>query len=229
MGFKIKSLFVVEENTSDNLDRCEEKNTSKVDKQPTNTEVKQPVETKQVVNNESKKDLPPDDNVNQEFLDKLCNYLETCKIEGGDYMQLKKAANSEGMQCISDEAVRFQAAFATLKSVNPNLTKDIILSSIDTYINEMNKQKDIAIEQVEKKRKINVGDKSKAIADKQNQIAELQNQIVKLSTEVSTMKEEVDKADEECNKNAREFTNAVNIIVNALESDKKKISEKLVG
>lgn len=226
MGFNIKSLFVVEESNTENVDKQEQKNVS-----TTNIEVKQQVENKSAVSN-NKKDLPVDDGsnkVNQEFLDKLCNYLETCKIEGGDYMQLKKAANSEGMQCIPDEAVRFQAAFATLKSINPNLTKDIIISSIDTYINEMNKQKDIAIDQVEKKRKINVGDKSKAIADKQNQIAELQNQIVKLSTEVSTMKEEVDKAEEECNKNAREFTNAVNIIVNALESDKKKITEKLVG
>ena len=55
-------------------------------------------------------------------------------------MQLKKAANSDGMKVIPDETVRFQAAYATLKSVNPNLTKDIIINSIDTYISEMNKQ-----------------------------------------------------------------------------------------
>lgn len=226
MGFNIKSLFVVEDTTNkDKTEITQDKVEHVVKKQE--VKVEQPVKTEGTNTNDESKALT--DEVNHEFLDKLCNYLETCKIEGGDYMQLKKAANSEGMQCIPDESVRFQAAFATLKSVNPNLTKDIILSSIDTYINEMNKQRDIAIDQVEKKRKINVGDKSKAIADKQNQIAELQNQIVKLSTEVSTMKEEVDKADEECNKNAREFTNAVNIIVNALESDKKKISEKLVG
>lgn len=227
MGFNIKSLFVVEEDTAnkDNTEINQDKVEPVVKKQEVKVEQPAQVET----TNTKDEPKPPTDEVNHEFLDKLCNYLETCKIEGGDYMQLKKAANSEGMQCIPDESVRFQAAFATLKSVNPNLTKDIILSSIDTYINEMNKQRDIAIEQVEKKRKINVGDKSKAIADKQNQIAELQNQIVKLSTEVSTMKEEVDKADEECNRNAREFTNAVKIIVNALESDKKKISEKLVG
>ncbi len=227
MGFNIKSLFVVEEDTAnkDKVEIKQDKVEPAVKKQEVNVE--QPVKTEDTNTNDESKS--PTDEVNHEFLDKLCNYLETCKIEGGDYMQLKKAANSEGMQCIPDESVRFQAAFATLKSVNPNLTKDIILSSIDTYINEMNKQRDIAIDQVEKKRKINVGDKSKAIADKQKQIADLQNEIVKLSTEVSTMKEEVDKADEECNRNAREFTNAVNIIVNALESDKKKISEKLVG
>lgn len=227
MGFNIKSLFVVEEDTTnkDNTENTQDKVEHVAKKQEVKLEQPTKVETTNT-NDELK---PPTDEVNQEFLDKLCNYLETCKIDGGDYMQLKKAANSDGMQCIPDESVRFQAAFATLKSVNPNLTKDIILSSIDTYINEMNKQRDIAIDQVEKKRKINVGDKSKAIADKQNQITELQNQIVKLSTEVSTMKEEVDKADEECNKNAREFTNAVKIIVNALESDKKKISEKLIG
>lgn len=227
MGFNIKSLFVVEEETTnkENTEVNQEKEESVVKKQE--VKVEQQVKTENHNTNEELKS--PTDEVNQEFLDKLCNYLETCKIEGGDYMQLKKAANSEGMQCIPDEAVRFQAAFATLKSVNPNLTKDIIISSIDTYINEMNRQKDIAIDQVEKKRKINVGDKSKAITEKQKQIADLQNEIVKLSTEVSTMKEEVDKADEECNKNVREFTNAVNVIVNALESDKKKISEKLVG
>ena len=33
----------------------------------------------------------------------------------------------------------------------------------------------------------------------------------------------------QCDKNVKEFRNAVNVIVSALESDKKKISEKLVN
>lgn len=229
MGFNIKSLFVVEDTTNEDNKEIKQDNVKIPEqKQEIKTENSQKPTVTTNPDNEST-DNQPTDEVNHEFLDKLCNYLETCKIEGGDYMQLKKAANSEGMKCIPEESVRFQAAFATLKSVNPNLSKDVILSSIDTYIDEMNKQRDIAIEQVEKKRKINVGDKSKVIAEKQKQIAELQNDIVNLSREVSIMAEEVDKADAECDKNAREFTNAVNIIINALESDKKKISEKLVG
>lgn len=58
------------------------------------------------------------------------------------------------MKVIPDETVRFQAAYATLKSVNPNLTKDIIINSIDTYISEMNKQYDIAIKQIEEKERL---------------------------------------------------------------------------
>ena len=167
--------------------------------------------------------------VNQELLNKLCNYLETCKIEGGDYMQLKKAANSDGMKVIPDEAVRFQAAYATLKSVNPNLTKDIIINSIDTYISEMNKQYDIAIKQIEEKRKINVGDKKRIHEEKAQRIAMLQKEIVELSTEMTKLSDEIKEGDAECDKNVKEFRNAVNVIVSALESDKKKISEKLVN
>lgn len=144
-------------------------------------------------------------------------------------MQLKKAANSDGMKVIPDEAVRFQAAYATLKSVNPNLTKDIIINSIDTYISEMNKQYDIAIKQIEEKRKINVGDKKRAHEEKAQRIAMLQKEIVELSTEMAKLSDEIKEGDAECDKNVKEFRNAVNVIVSALESDKKKISEKLVN
>lgn len=174
--FNIKSLFVEETNTEEVKDTTVETSNNSNNK----PNVESNVSTSNV---QSPTSIPTDasvnsgkEDVNQELLNKLCNYLETCKIEGGDYMQLKKAANSDGMKVIPDETVRFQAAYATLKSVNPNLTKDIIINSIDTYISEMNKQYDIAIKQIEEKRKINVGDKKRIHDEKAQRIAMLQKE-----------------------------------------------------
>ena len=128
--FNIKSLFVEETNTEEVKDTTVETSNNSNNK----PNVESNISTSNV---QSPASIPSDasvnsgkEEVNQELLNKLCNYLETCKIEGGDYMQLKKAANSDGMKVIPDETVRFQAAYATLKSVNPNLTKDIIINSI---------------------------------------------------------------------------------------------------
>lgn len=166
---------------------------------------------------------------NTEILDKLTGFLSTIQHESPDYMELKKAANSEGMLVIPDESVRFQAAFATLKSMNPNFTKDIVLNSIDAYVKELRKQNEVAKSQIEAKRKSEVEDKKLEIAEKEKRIAELQQEIVNISTEVSSMKETVAATDAECDKNISEFEYAVNLIVSNLETDKAKIEEKLVG
>lgn len=225
--FNIKSLFI--EEIPDNV---ENENVTKSSNNKQNVEKdiqKSNVDTFTSKTNETPSVNTETEEVNTELLNRLCNYLETCKIEGGDYMQLKKAANSDGMKVIPDEAVRFQAAYATLKSVNSNLTKDIIINSIDTYISEMNNQYDIAIKQIEEKRKVNVGDKKKLHDEKAQRIAKLQKEIVELSTEMTKLSDEIKESDAECDKNAKDFKNAVNIIVSALESDKKKILEKLVS
>ena len=102
---------------------------------------------------------------------------------------------------------------------------------VNNYLNFNNGkiQYDIAIKQIEGKRKINVGDKKRIHDEKAQRIAMLQKEIVELSTEMAKLSEEIKEGDAECDKNVKEFRNAVNVIVSALESDKKKISEKLIN
>lgn len=166
---------------------------------------------------------------NQEILDKLCAHIENFNLPGPDYIELRKAANSEGMMTIPDESVRLQAAFATLKSMHPNFSKDTVLKSIDTYVAELRKQNDIAKAQIESKRKSEVEDRKKEINEKEKRIEELQQEILSITNELSVMKEGVSATDAECDKNLMEFELAVNLIISNLESDKVKIAEKLVG
>lgn len=228
MGFNIMSLFV-EQPASDN----KESNTApavNAQVQPATPASTAPTSIPTVSTPSAPANVQVSaTTVNQDILDKLCAHMENCNLPGPDYMELKKAANSEGMLVIPDESVRFQAAFATLKSMHPNFTKDIVLNSIDAYIKELRKQNEVAKSQIEAKRKSEVEDKKLEIAEKEKRIAELQQEIVNISTEVSSMKETVAATDAECDKNISEFEYAVNLIVGNLETDKAKISEKLVG
>lgn len=222
MGFNFMSLFVEQPSVDNNQKESVAANlpTPQISVTPsvvTNAAV--PVPT---VNKETTQ-------VNQKILDKLCAHIENFNLPGPDYIELRKAANSEGMMTIPDESVRLQAAFATLKSMHPNFSKDTVLKSIDTYVAELRKQNDIAKAQIESKRKSEVEDRKKEIKEKEKRIAELQQEIVNISTEVSSMKETVAATDAECDKNISEFEYAVNLIVGNLEIDKAKISEKLVG
>lgn len=219
MSFNIMSLFV-EQPASDN----KESNAVSAPVQTVSTSINS---TPANVSGPTKVSEPTP-TVNQDILDKLCAHMENCNIPGPDYIELRKAANSEAMLVIPDEIVRLQAAFATLKSMNPNFTKDIVLNSIDAYIKELRKQNEVAKSQIEAKRKSEVEDKKLEIIEKEKRIAELQQEIINISTEVSTMKETVAITDAECDKNIREFEYAVNLIISNLEADKIKISEKLV-
>lgn len=228
MGLNILSLFV--ENADEIKQTKEKENNSSINEGK--KEIVNSTNNETVTNNTSTVtnttiNTNTDDIKN--ILDKLCKHLESCDLPTPDYMDLKKAANSESMQVIPDESVRFQAAFATLKSMYPQFTKDIVINSIDSYINELNKQKDIAFNQIETKRKSQVEDKSTVIKEKENQIAKLQDEIVKLSTEVNIMKVEVTNADNECNKNKSDFNTAVTTIIDKLNIDKKSLTEKLIG
>lgn len=169
----------------------------------------------------------PNIEINPELLNKLCSYIESCNLPGPDYMELKKAANNPAMNAISDIGLRFQVVYTTLKSLHPHLTKKIILDSIDTYISELQKQKEIAEKQIEDKRQTEVVDKNKIIAEKEAKIKKLQDEIVKISSEMITMKEEVQEAENECAKNKQEFNAAVTLLINNLTADKNKINETI--
>lgn len=227
MGFDFISLFV-EKPTTDNSSK-EEK--TKAEKERTTISNNRNVSTDSIKITDVQDANTPTENtnpINTDILDKLCSYLESCDLAGPDYIDLRKAANSDAMKMIPDEAVRFQAAFATMKCMHPTFTKEIVLNSIDSYINEIRKQNDVAKSQIESKRKTEVDDKKVEIEKKQKRISELQSEITALATEVSKMTEEVNVSNSECNKNISEFETAVNIIINNLEADKTKISEKLV-
>ena len=210
MAFNIKSLFIETDNNKQESKKIEQQIQPSINSQDLSTNINNNVE------------------MNQDILNKLCSFMESCNLPGPDYMELKKATNSEGMKVIPDIGVRFQAAFATLKSMHPNLSKQIILDSIDAYINELQKQNNIAKEQIETKRKKEVIDKQNIIADKETQIKKLQDEIVKISSEMLKMKEEVKNAEDECNKNINEFNASVNLLINNLITDKNKISETLI-
>lgn len=221
MGFNFMSLFVEQPSADNNQKESVAANppTPQISVTPsvvTNTSV--PVPT---VNKETTQ-------VNQEILDKLCAHIENFNLPGPDYIELRKAANSEGMMTIPDESVRLQAAFATLKSMHHNFSKDTVLKSIDTYVAELRKQNDIAKAQIESKRKSEVEDRKQEIKEKEKRIEELQQEILSINNELSVMKEDVSATDAECDKNLMEFEFAVNLIISNLESDKVKIVEKLV-
>lgn len=66
----------------------------------------------------------PTGQLNQAFLDKLCERLDQENIPGSDYMELKQAVNDPNMtNIIPDKGMRFLVAFTSLKAGASQLTK----------------------------------------------------------------------------------------------------------
>ena len=70
--------------------------------------------------------------IDEDLLQKLCQKMEDSNLPGPDYLELKNVANNDDMKrAIPDESQRLMVAFITMKSSNPEMTKES-LEMLDT-------------------------------------------------------------------------------------------------
>ena len=160
------------------------------------------------------------DGLNQVLLDKLCERLDSENLPGPDYMELKTAMNDEFIiDAVPDENKRFIIAFKSLQANAPQLTKEYILKSIDTYVGFLKKWEREALADVKAVRS-EVGDKKQAIND-------LNKKIEELVAERAGLEAAVAETETKCNKNEHEMVEAVAFLVKKFNEDKEKINSVL--
>lgn len=166
--------------------------------------------------------------VNDELLQKLCQAMEDSNLPGPDYLELKNVANNDDMKrAMPDEIQRLTVAFITMKSSNPEMTKERVITSIDEYINMMENERKVGHEQLEVIWNEKVESRKQVVANAEQRIAQIQAELKELVTFVQNENNEIASAVNECNINKANFDTTVDFLVNNLISDKNKLYNAL--
>lgn len=168
--------------------------------------------------------------VNSDIEKKIWDMIISKNLPGPDYLEFKNA--TAGLVDITpDESMQMKGAFNVLKRSYPTFTKDIILSSIDTYIRIVNEEKEKGLKESEQIRKEKIDQKVSSINNMKNSAAEILSQIDELkkkydsmNSEIAELEREVTQAQNELQQQENVFNNSVQSVINTLNSDKEKVT-----
>lgn len=167
--------------------------------------------------------------VNDELLQKLCQAMEDSNLPGPDYLELKNVANNDEMKkAMPNEIQRLTVAFITMKSSTPEMTRDRVLNSIDSYIQMMENERKTGHAQLETIWQERVESQRKVVTDAEERIVTLQKELGELVSFVQNKTNEIAAATNECNINKANFDATVDFLVKNLADDKAKLTNVLV-
>ena len=161
---------------------------------------------------------------------KIWDMIIAKNLPGPDYIEFKNTA--AGLVDITpDESMQMKGAFNVLKRSYPDFSKDIILSSIDTYINIVNEEKEKGMKESEQIRKTTIDQKITSITNMKNsadeilsQIDELKKKYDSINNDIATLEREVTQDQNELQAKETIFQNSVQSVINTLNSDKQKVT-----
>jgi len=153
--------------------------------------------------------------IDPDLLQKLCKVLDDSNLPGPDYLELKSSA--EALFMIPDPNTRFAAAYSALKVNFPVLDKARVINSLTSYIEIMNEQKTLGLEEIAKMRK-------EMVTDKQTTIEKLSQEILERQTQIGQLSSEVTSGTVDCNRNESNFVATVDSVINKLKIDKETLN-----
>lgn len=167
--------------------------------------------------------------VNDDLLQKLCQAMEDSNLPGPDYLELKNVANNDEMKkAMPNEIQRLTVAFITMKSSTPEMTRDRVLNSIDSYIQMMENERKTGHAQLETIWQERVESQRQAVTEAEERIVKLQKELGELVSFVQNKTNEIAAATNECNINKANFDATVDFLAKNLADDKAKLTNVLV-
>ena len=165
-----------------------------------------------------------------EMVSKIWDQIISRNLPGPDYLELRNNASAlEGLP-LSEEQ-RIEAAFKVLKQTYPNLTKQVILNSIDTYVGVVEEERKAGLEECEKARKASVGEMESRLkvmretnAETQRQMEELKKRYDETNEAINKMEHDKLTATQTLDSKERMFNASIDSALAILKSDKSKIA-----
>ena len=166
--------------------------------------------------------------VDKDIEAKIWDMIVAKNLPGPDYIEFKNTAAGL-VEITPDESMQLKGAFNVLKRTYPAFTKEIILSSIDTYIGIVNEEKEKGKKECEELRKTKVGDKVTSINNMKNTAQEILKQIEELkkqyvNAEIHKLEIEVTDATTEIDSKEKIFDSSVQAVIDTLNADKVKVN-----
>ena len=168
--------------------------------------------------------------VDKEIESKIWDMIVAKNLPGPDYIEFKNAAAGL-VEITPDETMQLKGAFNVLKRSYPTFSKEVIMSSIDTYIGIVNEEKEKGKKECEELRRTKVGDKVTSINNMKStaseilkQIDELKKQYEEVNASIHKLEIEVTDATNEIDAKERIFDSSVQAVIDTLNADKVKVS-----
>lgn len=219
---KLKSLFVVEDGSSDKSAKSPEKKGSAKTSSKSKTSGKSGGSTINV---------KVDAKSSSKFVDVLLKAIESNNVDGFDYLEYKQSLQKLSKMAM-DEQTRYQSAYAMAETMG--VTPAGLKQSAEGYLKVL-KNEELKFQQALKNQKAKqITEKQKAITQLQNvitqkekQIQQLKAEVVKHGKELETHKKSMSGAAEKVQKTKVNFESAYDSVAGQIKDDLEKMKQYL--
>lgn len=160
---------------------------------------------------------------------KIWNMIIAKNLPGPDYLEFKNIIAGLA-DVIPDEIKQMQGAFNVLKKSYPAFNKDVIVSSIETYIGIVNEEKEKGIKQCAEQKASKIGSKQQEVKDLEASLAEVNAQIAELqkkqgsiAADITHLNSEIAIATKELDEQEQAFLHSIEAVTLKLQTDKQKV------
>lgn len=152
--------------------------------------------------------------------------INEANLPGPDYLELLQSAE-QMKQYIPDETTRLKAAFGSIQGMDPRMTKDVVLASIDTYLGVIEAERGKAKLRMEKLRKETVEDKAEELKATNLRIEQLREELKTLTDKSIDLNSEIQKNTAETTAFEARTNATIDKVTNRLNEDKVRLTQIL--
>lgn len=164
--------------------------------------------------------------VDAKLVDLLDRRIQEANLPGPDYLELLQS--SEQMkQFVPDESTRLKAAFNSIRGLDPRMTKEVVLASIDTYKQVVEAERGKFKLKLEKMRKELVSDKQAELEATNLRIEALKQEMQDLTQKQIELGSAIQKNTAETDAFEANSNSTIDLVVNRLDEDKVRLAQIL--
>lgn len=161
--------------------------------------------------------------VDEKILENIYEMLNEKNIPGPDYLELKESANKENVKKLeSDEKKRLAMAFAM-----GNMSKDVVISSIDTYQKYISEEREIGLAQIDKTYQARVTKKKETILADKAKLEDLKREISEITSRITASENEIAQSELDINGKKNKLMATFDFVSAKFEQDKQILIEIL--
>ena len=164
--------------------------------------------------------------VDTKLVELLERKINEANLPGPDYLELLQSAE-QMKQYIPDETTRLKAAFGSIQGMDPRMTKDVVLASIDTYLGVIEAERGKAKLRMEKLRKETVEDKAEELKAMNLRIEQLREELKTLTDKSIDLNSEIQKNTAETTAFEARTNATIDKVTNRLSEDKVRLAQIL--
>lgn len=173
--------------------------------------------------------------IDPKILKEIEGILEVSNFPGPDYLDLMKFVDNPDLQKTTpSEPARMLTAFTMLRIQSPSLTKEVIVDSVDSYVNLLKDHKAQGIEEWKKLYQAEVGEKIQDMESLNSDMAAITKQIEDLKKlyqqkdeEYRKLTQEKAQAESKCLKKRESFEYTFDQVISKITNDKIKLQNNL--